>query len=76
MIPTVIISARGEAAAARRPSVDLSRRSSADVRAEPGDVVAVRGPRGRPLGHALYSDRSQIALRMLTRGEEPADDRR
>jgi 23S rRNA (cytosine1962-C5)-methyltransferase len=29
---------------------------------------------GRPLGWAFYSDKSQIALRMLTRGETPADD--
>ena len=30
--------------------------------------MLVRGPRGRPLGHALYSDRSQITLRMLAYG--------
>jgi len=36
--------------------------------------VVVRSARGQTLGHAFYSDRSQIALRMLTRGEEPADD--
>jgi 23S rRNA (cytosine1962-C5)-methyltransferase len=35
-------------------------------------VRSARG--GRPLGSAFYSDRSQIALRMLTRGEQPADD--
>ena len=34
----------------------------------------MRGPRGRTLGHALYSDRSQIAIRMLTRGDAAADD--
>jgi 23S rRNA (cytosine1962-C5)-methyltransferase len=32
------------------------------------------GPRDRRLGDALYSDRSQIALRVLTRGEQVADD--
>ena len=36
--------------------------------------MVVRSARGQTLGHAFYSDRSQIALRMLTRGEEPADD--
>jgi 23S rRNA (cytosine1962-C5)-methyltransferase len=36
--------------------------------------VLVRDPRGRLLGHALYSSASQIALRMLTYGEKPADD--
>src|SRR5262245_12188866 len=42
-----------------------------DARAAAGDVVTVRGPRGRPIGRALYSDRSQIALRMLS--FDPAD---
>ena len=32
--------------------------------------VRVLGPRGRPSGQALYSDRSEIALRLLTRGDE------
>jgi 23S rRNA (cytosine1962-C5)-methyltransferase len=40
------------------------------VTAHPGDCVAVHDHRGRPLGCALYSDRSQIALRMLTRDAE------
>jgi 23S rRNA (cytosine1962-C5)-methyltransferase len=33
----------------------------------------VVGPRKRLVGHALYSDRSEIALRLLTRGAAPAD---
>jgi 23S rRNA (cytosine1962-C5)-methyltransferase len=37
-----------------------------------GDTVTVVGPRERTLGSALYSDRSQIALRVLARGDEPA----
>jgi 23S rRNA (cytosine1962-C5)-methyltransferase len=45
-----------------------------DARANAGDRVSVRGPRGLVLGHALYSDRSQIALRMLTDGDQEADD--
>ncbi|HKT82024.1 MAG TPA: class I SAM-dependent rRNA methyltransferase [Vicinamibacterales bacterium] len=39
-----------------------------------GDRVVVRDARGRVHGHAFYSDRSQIALRMLTYGERPAED--
>ncbi len=39
-----------------------------------GDVVVVRGRGDRVLGQALFSDRSQIALRMLTRDERPVDD--
>ena len=43
------------------------------MRASAGDIVTVVGPRQRVLGQALFSDRSQIPLRMLTRGEQPAD---
>jgi 23S rRNA (cytosine1962-C5)-methyltransferase len=39
--------------------------------AEPGSTVRVRGPRDRVLGFALYSSRSEIALRLFTRGEAP-----
>ncbi|HYE12954.1 MAG TPA: class I SAM-dependent rRNA methyltransferase [Pyrinomonadaceae bacterium] len=35
-----------------------------------GAVVRVREERGRFLGQALYSDRSEIALRVLTAGDE------
>ncbi|HVD78193.1 MAG TPA: class I SAM-dependent rRNA methyltransferase [Vicinamibacteria bacterium] len=35
----------------------------------PGAVVRVEGSRGRPLGFAFYSDRSEIRLRMIDRGE-------
>jgi 23S rRNA (cytosine1962-C5)-methyltransferase len=45
-----------------------------DVEAAPGDTVSVLGSRGRVIGQALYSDRSQIALRLLTHGPEPADE--
>jgi 23S rRNA (cytosine1962-C5)-methyltransferase len=41
--------------------------------AAPGDAVGVLDPRGRVLGVAHYSSTSQIALRLLTRGREPAD---
>jgi 23S rRNA (cytosine1962-C5)-methyltransferase len=37
-----------------------------------GDMVAVVGARGRAIGQALYSDRSEIALRLLTRSAETA----
>jgi 23S rRNA (cytosine1962-C5)-methyltransferase len=45
-----------------------------DVHAAGGDVVRVMDTRGRGLGHALYSDRSEIALRHLTRSEGPLDE--
>ena len=47
-----------------------------DVRraqAEPGDIVRVADERGRLVGRAFWSDRSQIALRFLTRHDEPVD---
>lgn len=39
-----------------------------------GDVVDVVDTRGRFLGRAFYGDRSKIALRILTRIDEPVDD--
>jgi 23S rRNA (cytosine1962-C5)-methyltransferase len=46
----------------------------AEVRAAAGEIVRVTGSRGRALGDALFSDRSEITLRMLTRGDMRADD--
>lgn len=74
MVPTVTISSRGEG---RLQSGHpwIYRADLGDVHATGGDRVLVRNGRGRTLGHAFYSDRSQIALRMLTRGDDaPADD--
>jgi 23S rRNA (cytosine1962-C5)-methyltransferase len=42
---------------------DLAR----DPKAAPGSLVDIHDDRGRPLGSALYSSSSQIALRLLTR---------
>lgn len=39
-----------------------------------GDVVALKDGRGRFLAKAFWSERSQIALRVVTRDEEPVDD--
>jgi 23S rRNA (cytosine1962-C5)-methyltransferase len=39
-----------------------------------GDVVAVKDGRGRFLAKAFWSEKSQIALRVVTRDEEPVDD--
>jgi 23S rRNA (cytosine1962-C5)-methyltransferase len=40
---------------------------------EPGIVVNIRGPRNRDLGHALFSDKSQITLRMISRDDRAID---
>jgi 23S rRNA (cytosine1962-C5)-methyltransferase len=41
------------------------------VEAGGGEIVAVIDSRGQRVGHALFSDRSEIALRMFSRGPEP-----
>ena len=43
------------------------------AKATAGETVRVTNPRGRALGDALYSDRSEISIRMLTRGDVRAD---
>ena len=44
-----------------------------DADAEPGDTVSVLSQRKQVLGQALFSDQSQITLRMLTHGQAVAD---
>jgi 23S rRNA (cytosine1962-C5)-methyltransferase len=73
-LPTVTVSSRGEERL-RRGHPWIYRSDVVDVNAAAaGDRVLVRDPRGRTLGFAFFSDRSQIAIRMLTIGEHPADD--
>jgi 23S rRNA (cytosine1962-C5)-methyltransferase len=69
---TVVVSARGEDRV-RSGHPWIYRSDIRDVDAEPGAIVRVLGPAHRTLGSALFSDRSQITLRMLTRGETMAD---
>jgi 23S rRNA (cytosine1962-C5)-methyltransferase len=73
VIPTAVVSARGEERI-RHGHPWIYRSDVADVAADPGAVVEVLGPRQRFLGRGLYSERSQITLRMLTRGEEDVDE--
>ena len=70
---TVIISARGEQRV-RSGHPWVYRADVVDVQAEAGDIVRVLGPRQRAIGDAFFSDRSQIPIRMLTRGEVHADE--
>lgn len=48
----------------------IYRSDVAEVSAAGGDTVRVVGPTGRLLGYALFSDRSEISLRLVTRGDE------
>jgi 23S rRNA (cytosine1962-C5)-methyltransferase len=71
---TVTINRRGEdRVLSGHPWVYRSDVLEAD--AEPGAVVTVLGTRGRPLGQAFFSERSEITIRMLTRGDVAADRR-
>ncbi|MDA1185432.1 MAG: class I SAM-dependent rRNA methyltransferase [Acidobacteria bacterium] len=70
-IPSVTISARGEQRV-RAGHPWIYRTDVIDARAEGGEIVQVLGSRHRTVGHALFSDRSQIAIRMLTGGDAPA----
>src|SRR5258708_31931717 len=69
-MPSVTISRRGEdRARAGHPWIYRSDVVKADASA--GDLVEVLGARGRPVAHALYSDRSEIALRIVAAGAAP-----
>jgi len=70
----VQISPRGEARLRRgHPWIYRSDVVTADASA--GDVVRVVGPHQRPLGRALFSDRSQITLRLISRDDVEIDER-
>src|SRR6478672_13500551 len=72
MSSTVTISARGEQRV-RAGHPWIYRTDVVDVSAASGDIVEVIGPRRRRIGDALFSDRSQISIRMLTVGDVAAD---
>jgi 23S rRNA (cytosine1962-C5)-methyltransferase len=73
MIPTATITARGEDRL-RAGHPWIYRSDVVDVVAAAGDVVEVRNQRHRVLGRAFFSDRSQITLRVVARGEVAVDD--
>ena len=70
---TVVISARGEQRV-RAGHPWIYRADVVDVSATAGDIVEVIGPRHRRIGAALFSDQSQISIRMLTVGDAAADE--
>ena len=72
-MPSVVVTAKGENRI-RGGHPWVYRSDVADVRdVEPGVVVEVYGPRQRLLGHAMFSDQSQITIRMISRDETPID---
>ena len=71
--PHVTVTRRG-AERARGGHLWIYRSDVRDAERAPGGaVVSVRDERGRFVGQALYSDRSEIALRLLTTGDETVD---
>lgn len=72
MPSTATINGRGESRI-REGHLWVYRADVSDVQAAGGDLVRVVGPHGRMIGHALYSDRSQISLRFFSFGEAMAD---
>jgi 23S rRNA (cytosine1962-C5)-methyltransferase len=73
-VSTVTITRRGEDRA-RAGHPWIYRSDVVQVDADKGDLVQVFNVRGRPLGHALFSDESEITLRMIAFGTTtpPAD---
>ena len=69
---SVVVSARGEDRI-RHGHPWIYQSDVRHVDADAGAIVRVVGPGKRPLGSALFSDRSQITLRMLTAGDSVAD---
>jgi 23S rRNA (cytosine1962-C5)-methyltransferase len=73
-MPTAILKPRGEERV-RGGHPWVYRSDIADVvDPEPGAIVEVRGARNKMLGHALFSDQSQITIRMLSHGDAAIDD--
>lgn len=70
--PQIVISPRG-ADRLNAGHVWVYRSDIRSAEAAGGDVVRVTDERGRFLGRAFYSDRSQIALRFVTREDVPVD---
>jgi 23S rRNA (cytosine1962-C5)-methyltransferase len=73
-MPSVVVTAKGENRI-RGGHPWVYRSDVAEVRdVEPGVVVDVYGPRQRMLGRALFSDRSQITIRMISHDAAPVDE--
>ncbi|MFN8091734.1 MAG: class I SAM-dependent rRNA methyltransferase [Vicinamibacteria bacterium] len=69
----VVVSRKGQARVERAHPWVFRSDVVRDGGATPGAVVRVEGPRGEPLGFALWSSRSEIRLRMIERSERLPD---
>jgi 23S rRNA (cytosine1962-C5)-methyltransferase len=68
----VVVNRRGEDRI-RSGHVWVYRSDVEEAQADAGAIVRVTGSRGRPIGYALYSDRSEITLRLLSRSPDAID---
>src|SRR5512147_1905262 len=69
----VVVSKKGQARVERGHPWVFRSDVLKDGGATDGAVVRVQGPRGEPLGFALWSSRSEIRLRVIERGDALAD---
>jgi 23S rRNA (cytosine1962-C5)-methyltransferase len=70
--PSVVISPRG-VERLRSGHLWIYRSDVRSTQADPGAVVRLIDERGNFQGRAFYSDKSQIAVRLLTREDRPVD---
>ena len=70
--PHAVVTRRG-AERAERGHPWIYKSDVSEIRAAPGDVVDVISPRGHKIGQALFSDRSEITLRLIERGDRTFD---
>ncbi|HEY7291091.1 MAG TPA: class I SAM-dependent rRNA methyltransferase [Vicinamibacterales bacterium] len=69
----VVVSPRGEDRL-RSGHPWIYRADVVDAQVAGGEIAVVKGARGRVLGRALYSDRSQIAVRVIETGSQTDPD--
>src|SRR5579862_5031086 len=69
---SAVISSRG-VERLRSGHLWVYRSDISSVQADPGAVVRLSDDRGRFQGRAFYSDKSQISIRLLSRGDIPID---
>jgi 23S rRNA (cytosine1962-C5)-methyltransferase len=72
-VPVAVVSSKG-AERLRAGHPWIYRSDVRSVAADPGDLVGVETERGRPIGWALWSSTSQIALRSVGSDVDPADE--
>src|SRR5262245_49462887 len=68
-LPTVVVKSAG-----LHPLIFRKRLARVDRQAAAGDLVQVQDADGQPVGFGLYNPKSELALRMLSRANQPPDE--